>query len=1247
MDVVARRVREIGLGPFLLDLHDRDSRPTRVRQQITQALDIGLESDAEGLHATTENARAAASALTRYARRLHEVNAAGLSLYSSVTNREAVGDGLTLRLPPHIVAPGNDAAIDNLRRLVTGLPYVADAAHPSSTGPWSFTQVDDLSSQDITGIAQASREVDELIKHLDGVKDLSDVVQAATTPAHFRVLAELLAYGPTPLDIIDKARTSHWQQEARSIQEKINAFVASAEPLLGPAISAALGLPLAETHQRAKAAAHSSWFGRRKRLLVVMEELRPGLERDSFVSHKQMVHFVESLLHLQLTHNQLIERIRMVPGLWLPVDWNALEEKSRTILNHRIQWLTWATYQTSPSSDGKRFVQALRDYLKVPHSPSSSLGPVRRLATLLNHIQRVLGAKDEEFSAWVGEIGLVGRWKETRDIRDLQDPALGSLTRWLKLRRHLKPLRVLGLDEVHAQLLTGEIPADEAALALERGLSQASLDERRRTQGLRFFDEDAHNHAIQRYCESSERVRETLRHSLGSEVVGRRTFSSQVTSGQIGALKRELSRQRGGLSVRALMARYGYLITEIMPCVLVSPDSLARFFPVGAVDFDTVIFDEASQIRVADAIGAIGRARSTVVVGDSKQMPPTSVAQIALPIEEDEDDYDIGTIDDEESILSECVQARVKRRWLSWHYRSQDESLIAFSNARYYEGRLSSFPAPTRGPADPSLNGFGINRVEVEGSFLRKGRGKALRTNPEEAAAILDEVRRRFDASPDGVVPSIGIVTFNLQQRALIESLIRDSGDDRLVVALEETSGEGLFVKNLENVQGDERDVILFSTAFSVNERGILPLNFGPLNLSGGERRLNVAITRARRQIIIYSSFKPEQLRAEDTSSVGIKHLREYLDIAAGEESDLETTVGRVVIRDRHRDNIAERLRERGFSVWTDIGLSDFRVDLQIARADTPDQPLVAVLLDGPNWAQRATVNDRDGLPRQILGGMLKWPAVERIWLPTWLDNPESVLNRIARAVETVENSPPAQSTIRSKNGGVQSEQESLGQTDPPGRRYLSAEKGTPMLDTSIRRMPQRLAPSHATPDRPKGPRFRPWNPSIVGDVSYLDSLGSSAVARAVVKAVFDQGIAAEGPIHRDRLAKKVANSFGLERVAQTRIDDILNVGGQRPDKHGFYWPEGLSQREWREFRRDSTQGRLPEHISPLEIANAMREIALLSGGITSEDLKREASGLFGFKRLAAGLNSVMENAISVGLAEGRLHREGELFRHS
>lgn len=1241
LDVVARRVRDVGLGPLTLDLHNRDSRPAKVRQQIATAMDLAARGDREGLKASTDQATAAAAALTRYASRLHDRNGAGHSLYSAVTARVALGEGDTLNVPTHVVAPGGEEIIATLRKLASELPYVADAARPSPTAPWAFARVDSAAVVDMPLVAQTARQIEALLQQPLASPALRSLVVAAARPDDLTSLGRVLDPAPMPLAVLDEVRSPRWSQAIAEAREALTAFAAAAGTRLGEALPTAFDLPLEDIDQRAQAAAQSSWFGRRKRLRAVVDEVRPALKQGAAIAPREIPELTKRLVDLRRGMHELAGRILVIPGLALPPGWNAATPEALLDFDQRVARLRDAAARTAPRSQDP-FREALRRFLTQP-TPASpeDLAVVGGLAHEFSRVQAALAADDDAMATWSGPAGLIGQWRAGGAARDAQDPELRSLSRWLALREYLRPFLSAGLEAVHGQLLSGSVPSDEAALALDRGISEASIIERRRSQGLDVFEEGAHNRTIERFVEHGGRSRVALRGTLAEQAVARRSFASEATSGQVGALRRELSRQRGGLSVRDLMAQFGALITETMPCVLVSPDSLARFFPVGSVDFDLVVFDEASQIRVADAIGAIGRARSVVVVGDSKQMPPTSFAEAALGGDDEDDDPVSGVVDDEESILSECVQARVPRRWLSWHYRSRDESLIAFSNARYYDGRLSSFPAPTRGSADPGVEGHGINLVRVDGTFLRSGKGKALRTNPVEAEAILAEVRRRFAAAPAGTMPSIGIVTFNAQQRVLIESMIRDTADPGLIAALDSSDGEGLFVKNLENVQGDERDAILFSTAFSVNDKGILPLNFGPLNLAGGERRLNVAITRARRQVILYSSFDPGQLRSEETSSQGIRHLREYLDVAAGGESELASTTGRSLVPDRHRDAIADALRARGVAVKTDVGLSDFRVDLLLASGDAPDQPLVAVLLDSPGWARRATVGDRDGLPTLVLGTMLKWPAVERVWLPSWLDAPEQVLERLIFRVGSARFAPPEQATSVIPDESEAEDDVPVSADPVPAPPASVPGAGGPERG---RLAPARSASVVARPARAVEPLFEPWNPRIRGDVTDLDSLAYSGLARGAVRALLREGITAEGPIHGVRLAKKVANAFGMQKVHRSRVDSILELVDRRPDREGFFWPDALDPKDWRGYRRDAQPHRPLEHICPLELANAMREVARLSAGITSDELKKATSEEFGFRRLTAGMTAILDDALDLALVTGRLRRRGQLL---
>src|SRR3954453_19870775 len=952
LDVVARRLDSVGMGMFALDLHDKGSRASMVRAQIRLALEHAVAVDEQGLAADGESLRSARRMLARYTDRLHDDNAIGLSLYSARTSELSSDPEVSpLPIPLAFVANAPADVLRSVRVELALLPDIADLTRPSPRHPWAFVDSPDI---DLRATRSASAAVDAAVREVSAIPELAGVLRRPRTADELDALAHVLGGPPIGLDVIDETFTDCWTAATSAVLGEIAAFTAFRHPGLDVCTPEVLRLPLAEVYVAAQTAAASSWWGRRGRLGAVRDQLAPYLRPEAKVRPKDVPAVVENLWRVQTAVQAIATRAASIPGLAVPEGWNPFVDTD--LLAQRVQWLKVA----GAAVDGSSLFHVQLRKLIVAGAPAGTAAAdaVARLRDAVTALIAVSRSSSDQLATWAGDDGLVLRWSMTRPERGVDN--LMSLRRWISFLDTLEPLRVAGLFDARALLVTGAVKADDAVRAFDRGLAAASVAERLDASGLDLCDAGAHEKAIRRFPRASRAVRDLLTSALPARVLAARPFDAASGSGQVGALQRELAKQRRGLGVRQLLAQYGELITQVMPCVLVSPDSVARFFPAVSGLFDLVVFDEASQIRVADAVGALGRAKAAVVVGDSKQMPPTSFAEPSS-VSDDAGDLAEPAVEDEESILSECVQARVPRQWLSWHYRSQDESLIAFSNAQYYGNRLSSFPAPTHGRPSSEPDGRGGSLVRVPGTFHRSGAGRLLRTNPIEAKAIVAEIRRRFDLVPkygegSDVVPSIGVVTFNAQQRAYIEALLRDADDDRLAAALDRADGEGLFVKNLENVQGDERDVVFFSTGFSPDASGSLPLNFGPLNRVGGERRLNVAVTRARRQVVVFSSFDPEQLRAEETSSVGIKHLRAYLDMAAQGTDVLPRDARSAAVVDRHREEIAVALRERGVVVRTDVGLSDFKVDLAVARSADPESPLMAVLLDGPAWARRGTV---------------------------------------------------------------------------------------------------------------------------------------------------------------------------------------------------------------------------------------------------------------------------------------------------
>ncbi len=1219
--VVKRRLDEVGLASISLDLHDKSAKPAEIRRQIQQALDLVAEADDALLVRTREEQLARRRPLARYVDAVHARNGAGLSLYEAVGARGAV-DVAPMPVPERAVAPDAASAIAQVRAAVRLLPDAIDPVGPAPA-PWGFaTRVPTRADEPAVYESAAAYEgtVESVLASLG---PWAGVVEACVSPGETAAVARLVGLADVRIETISLICSESWDQ----LLDRAEAEVAAARAAgLGLALPAALDLDLDRLLLEARAAAGSFFLFRTGRLRKVGAQLAGALRTGVDLPPNQVVALVESLVAARQQGRALAASFAdRMPNLRLPDSWQPWHPDAVGELRAGAASVVEQAAVADPRVTRRGLVDTVRAALPLRGELSGGVrGGLTRIAAALDRLASLLAVVDDEAVTWGGAAGFWRTWQATAGRRALDDPGHASFHHWRALLDQVAPLRAAGLEAAAQGLLAGRIDADVAPLALEAGLAQASTAERVARGQLATFSAEVHERGIGRYLASASDLREVERDGLLDTTLRRRTFAATAQIGQVGALRRELAKRRGGKSVRALLATYAELIAEIMPCALVSPDSVARFYPVKPGLFDLVVFDEASQIKVADAIGAIARGTTVVVVGDSKQMPPTSFADVVATVD-DESAWAAAVVDDEESILSECVQAGLPRHWLSWHYRSQDESLIAFSNAHYYEGRLSSFPAPVRGSADPGIDGHGVSLVRVPGQFLRSAGGRDLRTNPVEAEAIVAAIRARFDAVPDGTMPSIGVVTFNVQQRALIESLLRDSGDVRLTQALD-SDHEGLFVKNLENVQGDERDVVMFSTAFSVNERGVLPLNFGPLNLSGGERRLNVAITRARRQVLVFSSFDPEQLRAEETTSVGIKHLRAYLELAAAGSPLSAIATVRKATRDRHRDEVAMRLREAGLIVSADVGLSEFRVDLCLARPEQPEVPLVAVLLDSVAWGRRRTVADQYELPTVVLERLLRWPSVEWVWLPDWLARPDEVVARLVAA--TYGAAPPDVSPAWAPLP-VDDDVQDPASPETPAEGQV--EPGEPARASPVRAV--RLPPAI-----PGESPWAPWPARHAGTRQVLDEL-PRRWASEQVGAVLRDVVAAEGPVHRDRLAKLVAGAFDLDRVSAARSAAILATG---PDGAGlWYWPDGCDPRTWRGFRRSPVGADRPlDHVPDEEIVNALAAIAEASRGASADELVGAALAVFGVTRrgskTAGRVTSLLQRAVTTGRLKAR-----------
>ena len=486
---------------------------------------------------------------------------------------------------------------------------------------------------------------------------------------------------------------------------------------------------------------------------------------------------------------------------------------------------------------------------------------------------------------------------------------------------------------------------------------------------------------------SHTRIRERL---LSDPSRPNHSLMNAPNSSELGILMREIHKKRRHMPLRQLFSKTPNIILRLKPCMMMSPLAVSTYLNTQDIKFDLVIFDEASQVRPYDAITAIYRCKQLVVAGDQKQLPPTSFFERSLAEDELSSDEMIPDekISDYESILDVCLTVGVTQKGLRWHYRSRREPLIAFSNMNFYNNELITFPSiEDTGTVPAVLFDF------VENGVWKSGQNGGF--NRHEANRIANLVMDHFRHNPK---KSLGVIAFSQkQQHAIINELERLRRSDlSMEEFFDEDKEEPFFVKNLENVQGDERDYIFLGVGYGPDESGKVAMRFGPLNRQGGERRLNVAVTRARQSITVVASMRSHQIDPNRTSSNGVRLLRAYLDFAERGVEALGSQVTQISEADYDSDFekcVAESLRAKGMEVRTQVGCSGYRIDLALVDPENPGRFVLGIECDGATYHNSATARDRDRLRQDVLES-LGWKII-RIWSTDWIKTPSQQVERV------------------------------------------------------------------------------------------------------------------------------------------------------------------------------------------------------------------------------------------------------------
>ena len=661
-----------------------------------------------------------------------------------------------------------------------------------------------------------------------------------------------------------------------------------------------------------------------------------------------------------------------------------------------------------------------------------------------------------------------------------------------------------------------------------------------------------------------------IQHVLASRVPN--MMKEANGSSEVGILQRAIRSGGRGMTLRSLFDRLPNLLPRITPCMLMSPLSVAQYLGTSREYFDLVIFDEASQMPTAESVGAMARGKEVVIVGDPKQLPPTTFFSTASGIVEEED----GVMEDLDNILEDALALSMPETSLLWHYRSRHESLIAYSNRTYYDNDLYTYPSPGELKSKVSYQ-------YVEATYGRGG----TRANPKEAEAVVAEIMMRLQDEKRRD-DSIGVVTFSMAQKDMIEDTLSEALKnypeiEERILAMEEP----VFVKNLENVQGDERDVILFSIGYGPDEEGKITLNFGPLNRENGWKRLNVAITRSKKEMKIFTSIRPEMMDTSRTSSQGIHDLKGFLDYArrGSQPVDLKEVRSRVQ-KDTLADAIRKELLAKGLQVDIRVGASKYKVDLAVVNEEKPEEYLLGILCQGESYRNAKSARDRDILQEMVLEG-LGWNLL-KVYPMDWMENSQQEVERILEKVREIRSGAmTTEERVKSQNLGIgnlisqEEKDEESREEEGISRAYVQAEFDHRPMSAEEFRMPKN------TRD---------------------------------IKDTLMKIIHVEAPISLNLLYRQTLKAFGVRYTQKSvdTIDTILSgLGYEIVEREGQYFIYGEDKDSGVSFYRYATREmkREAEDLPMEEIQLAIQDVVEKQVSIPEESLVTEVLKLFGYAR--------------------------------
>lgn len=1219
LEVVDKRLSSLGLSPFCLQLHSNKTTKKNALEQLDAGLNLkykGIKSDYYKY--TLEDFQKARSELSEYASELHRTYPFGYSL-KQLIDLYTITDGKELHLDSNEVFKQDEKSLDIRNKVISSL--IMSSKHVADVNQ------DILSRYNVNEYSISLRyEIENLLNECEGVLD--SIERKAINTSNITKISSINSKEDwkTILEtykLLNKPLVSN-DDISKEIEQTITTYDAS---ILAKDRQLDLVLKIKETEEKWDDAflntdiseyenryeeANKKLFYKTKEISVIKGEIQ---------SHtKYLVSSVEEVINeikeLENNKNKLKQLISSLD----PSVKNIIEQANSVddIKNAKDLQLEKLRQKALEAEKDFKRQQEIQQ-----HGKNDMLDLIKDISELRNIKEKMSNIGILDFSVFENSIVFT-----RKDIDTLRN-GLSDLQDWLVYKEARRNCEVNHLNKV-LQAFDSGITGDELINQYNKGLYKALIiGIIMNNNTLNRFSGSSFNEKIRQFKELDneliEITKEEIYYILAHQLPAK--YESSSVAKELAILKKAISSNGKGYSIRTLFAQIPQILTRICPCVLMSPISVAQYLSPDMPKFDLVVFDEASQLPTCKAIGVLARGENAVIVGDPKQMPPTS---FFMSNKSDDDNI---MLEDLDSILDDCLALGLPEAHLEWHYRSRHESLIAFSNSEFYGNKMLTFPSVN----DQEKR---VKYVKVKGFYNQK-----TGTNEAEARSIIKEIQRRYH-DPALNKKSIGVITFNIKQQEYIEDLLLEEFKKDIEFDNWANSGEEkLFVKNLENVQGDERDVILFSVLFGPNQSGKLSLNFGPLNKEGGWKRLNVAASRAKQEMILFSIMSYDMIDLGRTNSVGVSSLRDFLEF--GERGKLVKNYSQIDNEQSGMVNTVVRfLTDNGYESRMNVGHSNFRIDIAVINPYDKNEYLLGIMLDGDSYARTENARDREISQLSVLKG-LGWNTYRMWTMDFWADSNKE-LKKLFDLLEELKQNASTKKKEKVddeievvnidfdliEENEIKSSRKKDVKQKVSKQRWVSDSSGSVLITSKV------IKDNNKKKYSSTEYKYAELTPMVIAETDIENNIDELRDRICKVTEI-------EAPILRDKLFEKVVKSLLLT----TQSQNVLNAFNKALDKCEYIakkqsgkvwvWAKNQDPDEYFVYRIENKRNL--DTICIQEMMNAVC-LALQDKGALDEDVLIKTIAIYlGYMQVSDEVESNVLAAIKQARKEGRifLNKEG------